>query len=221
MSESENLLHRAATFSKAFLARFRVRSESEPIDSRERLFEFVATRAAFVAQKTLYGYLKTRIGTRYPTMFEDDIFVQSINIAKINVFTACLSDLTIYSVALALADTEDSTVKRDTARACFEDGFERNSDGMPEDFDPTEALAAFESRMEDLDWTGTASSRDVFSTSPKALCDWAPIAPRHKKYDTEIIENSVILNWFEIRERFRKRLRAAPIRDEILSSRQA
>ncbi|EIM73317.1 hypothetical protein A33O_16150 [Nitratireductor aquibiodomus RA22] len=39
------------------------------------------------------------MGTRYPSMFEDDVFIGSINIAKLHVFAACLSDLTIHAVA--------------------------------------------------------------------------------------------------------------------------
>ena len=74
-----------------FAARFGTRRDKGPIDSPEKLNQFVATRSAFIAQKTLYGYLKTRMGTSYPRMFEDDVFVSSINIAKMHVFSACLS----------------------------------------------------------------------------------------------------------------------------------
>ena len=57
---------------------FTARRETDPIDSVVTLEAFVATRAAFHAQKTLYGYVKARMGIRYPAMFEDAFEATSI-----------------------------------------------------------------------------------------------------------------------------------------------
>ena len=51
----EPLLERAKVLVPEFLARVTVRRESGPVDSIESLAGFVATRAAFIAQKSLYG----------------------------------------------------------------------------------------------------------------------------------------------------------------------
>ena len=51
------------------------------ITSVEQLQNFIQERSAHVTQTTLFGYLKTRIGTRYQMMFEDEEFSKSINIA--------------------------------------------------------------------------------------------------------------------------------------------
>ena len=48
------------------------------ISSKEDLQNFVQERSAHVTQTTLYGYLKTRIGTRYAIMVEDEKFSESI-----------------------------------------------------------------------------------------------------------------------------------------------
>ena len=53
-------------------------------------------KSAWVSQETLYGYLKTRMGTKYVLMFEDEIFLESINKAKWNIYSECLQDLTLY-----------------------------------------------------------------------------------------------------------------------------
>ena len=50
------------------------------ISSKEDLQNFVQERSAHVTQTTLYGYLKTRIGTRYAIMVEDEKFSESINL---------------------------------------------------------------------------------------------------------------------------------------------
>lgn len=75
---------------KAVAAKLSFRLDGSPIDRAALLKELVAARAAFVAQDTLYGYLQTRIGTRYPLMFDNSVFVESIDIAKFHVFAASM-----------------------------------------------------------------------------------------------------------------------------------
>ena len=47
-------------------SRLSFRHDTAPIATVERLFEFASTRAALIAQKKLYGYLKERMGTIAP-----------------------------------------------------------------------------------------------------------------------------------------------------------
>ena len=48
------------------------------IKSKKDLQNFVQERSAHVTQTTLYGYLKTRIGTRYVLMLDDEKYSESI-----------------------------------------------------------------------------------------------------------------------------------------------
>ena len=80
------------------LERWRLQS----INDIPALQEFISTRASYVAQVSLYGYLRTRAGMRYPELFDDDAFVHSINIAKWQIWLACLSDLAIYTGGLLM-----------------------------------------------------------------------------------------------------------------------
>jgi len=192
---------------KAVAGTFSVRRDNAPIDSVERLEQFVATRAAFVAQKCLYGYLQTRIGTRYPRVFEDAVFVESINIAKFHVFAACLSDLGIYAAAHALDGRPvDDDRRRALALRCFRRGIVDNSTDVPEKFSAVDAEEKFLKRLQPIVWTGSTLHRDNFDASPAALLRWAPIAPELKAEDEEIVENSIRFAWRDIREHFQKRL---------------
>ena len=74
----------------------KITNKFNSINSKEDLENFVQERSAHVTQTTLYGYLKTRIGTRYAIMIEDEKFSESINIAKWNIYVAAISDLTFY-----------------------------------------------------------------------------------------------------------------------------
>ena len=74
----------------------RITSKFKNISSKEDLKNFIQERSAHVTQTTLYGYIKTRIGSRYALMFEDEVFSNSINIAKWNIYLTALSDCTLY-----------------------------------------------------------------------------------------------------------------------------
>ena len=69
------------------------------ISNYEDLKEFIQRKSAWVSQETLYGYLKTRMGAKYVLMFEDEIFLSSINKAKWNIYTVALQDLSFYSIS--------------------------------------------------------------------------------------------------------------------------
>ena len=61
------------------------------------LENFIQTKSAWVTQVTLYGYLKTRMGTRYVLHFENDEFMASVNLAKWNIYAMALQDLTFFT----------------------------------------------------------------------------------------------------------------------------
>ncbi|MEQ9608169.1 MAG: hypothetical protein RLN99_10935 [Kiloniellaceae bacterium] len=218
------LFDRAKALVPEFMARLTVRRDSGPIDSVDSLCGFVSTRAAFVAQKTLYGYLKTRMGTRYPHVFEDDAMIASIDIAKLQVYAACLSDLAIFAVSRVLQDAPAGPAARgtplpdaETCRAlalhCFERGLADNAAQAEAvaAFSPEEALAAFRRRLAFWDWDGGPQGRAIFTESPAALVRWAPIAQALKKHDAEIVENSIKFTWRDVRQALDKRVDGAAV----------
>ena len=56
------------------------------ISNLDELEDFIQSKSAWVTQVTLYGYLKTRMGTRYVLHFENDKFMASVNLAKFTDF---------------------------------------------------------------------------------------------------------------------------------------
>ena len=76
----KKLLHQlseAFAWVRDLASRTSVRHDRAPIDTVERVCHFARTRAALIAQKKLYGYLKERMGLQYPKVFSDDAFVAS------------------------------------------------------------------------------------------------------------------------------------------------
>jgi hypothetical protein len=205
------LLERGAGILRDFAARLTVRRDAAPINSVAELQRFVASRSAFVAQHKLYGYIKTRMGTRYPSMFEDDVFIQSVNIAKLHVFAACVSDMTVYAVARAAAGSPLAPEQRSAlARHCRHAAIGDHAGEAPEGAE-ARWREAFEARLREIHWENMAAGGDAFTASPGALLRWAPIADELKRYDGEIVRNSVIFAWPEHMRELRGRLVAEAV----------
>ena len=197
-------------------ARFRTRGREGPIDTTAKMNQFVASRAAFVTQKKLYGYLKTRMGTRYVSVFRDETFIESVNIAKMQIFAAALSDLTIFCVSKATVGTSIDVSRRQAlARECYVQGVDANASQIPDSASVDRWLADFDERLDGLHWENAGVSGDVFEKSPEALVRWAPIAPELKKYDAKIVRNSIRFAWNEVRIDFRSRVDADALHAEM------
>jgi len=192
---------------QAYLQRRRL----QPIRDAEALREFLQTRASFVAQMTLYGYLRTRSGVRFPELFNNDQFVASINIAKWHVWLACLSDLSAYAGGmLRRSGAADADVGRVMQQAV--------ADILAKTGHPAEAGPEFpahadrvRARIALCDWPAQADGDGPFVESPSALVYWAPIVEELKVLDEEIVRNSVRFRWNEIREQMRRALNAQAV----------
>ena len=205
ISEAAGWLREAAT-------RLSVRRENEPIADCDQFYYFIHTRAALVSQKKLYGYVKERMGISYPRHFADEAFGRSMNIAKMHVFAAALSDMTIYAVGQTRAGTDiDDAACRDMALACYRVGIDANREQAVDQGMVPLWLADFQSRVDAIHWNNLASGGAAFTRCAKALVHWAPIADEHKRHDREIVENSIRFAWNEVREDLRVRLDAASV----------
>jgi hypothetical protein len=202
---------KAVEFCQRALSLVRRRRDTTPIDSVAKLQDFVGTRSAYIAQTTLYGYVKTRMGISYPLMFDNKSFIHSLNIAKQYVFAACLSDLTVYAVGLALHEQPvDDAARVDLARRCYVTALAKNTGDAPEQFVAPDCIDEFARRLSAVDWRH-AQGPETFSRSPQALMRWAPIADALKDFDREIAENSVRFAWPEIRRQLTNRIDPAAI----------
>lgn len=191
---------------------FGIGGDRSALDSVAAVQSFVATRSAYIAQKTLYGYVKTRMGTRHIAMFDDKAMIASLNIARNQLFAACLSDLTIYAVGVSMHDLPPDNEQRVAlAQWIYETSIADNAGNAPPEFDAAAVIAAFAQRAAATEWRVAAARADNFTASPVALYRWAPIADNLKRLDREIVENSVTFAWRDVREQFNKRLSAARV----------
>lgn len=188
------------------------RKREDPVRDADGLARFLDTRASFVAQTSLYGYLRTRAGMRYPELFDDDPFVTSINIAKWQIWLACLSDLAVYSGALL---SRESGSQEHDVRAIVSGAVEDilTRTGVPEEAGEAFApgVQQVRHRVAECDWAVLGDDEAAFTESPGALVEWAPIVDHLKQLDAEIVRNSVRFRWQEVRRDLRRSLDAAAV----------
>jgi len=170
------------------------------ISSPEALAQFINSRASHVTQTSLYGYLKTRAGTRFPELFKNPDILTSINIAKWHIWLACVSDLCIF---MGLLIHQSGRIKSSEINQLMSSMLDRI---LQETEISHEAGSDFETAREKVqqrisanDWTLDRDDDAIFSQSPEALYYWSPIADELKQRDEEIVRNSVRFRWIEVR----------------------
>ena len=171
------------------------------IKSKEDLKSFIQERAAHVSQTTLYGYLKTRIGVKYIAMMEDERFLESVNIAKWNIYTVALADCGIYvfSYLISKKNLKDNDCKEMVLNILES---ERKNGLSDEIFN--NGRSNFLKRLEKVDFKNYYLD-DPFKDSGEALYYWSPIADELKTLDKKIVLNSISLKWGLVKNEFEKR----------------
>ena len=161
------------------------------INSKEDLRSFIQERSAHVTQTTLYGYIKTRIGSRYAMMFEDDVFLKSINLAKWNIYMSALTDCTFYVFSYLI---DKKNLKQNDSSEIFIQILENERNNGLEEKLFEDTKLKFNQRLKDIDWK-TYHQEHPFKNSGLSLFKWSPIAENLKVFDKEIVLNSIKLKW--------------------------
>ena len=188
-------------FKVYLFALFKAFIPKKKIKNIDQLENFIQTKSAWVTQVTLYSYLKTRMGTRYVLHFDNDVFMSSLNIAKWNIYSVALQDLTFFTFSYLKVyfNYEDINQAKEIFNKILDD---ETSNKMPLDI-IEEAKRTFNERLQNLNWE-TYYKDLPFNPSALSLYKWAPIADELKSLDRKIVLNSMILKWDIIKKEFEK-----------------
>ena len=174
------------------------------ISNLDELEDFIQSKSAWVTQVTLYGYLKTRMGTRYVLHFENDKFMSSVNLAKWNIYSVALQDLTLFTFSFLKASFNYQEF--DKAKEIFLKILDDEiSNKMPLEI-IEEAKKSFNERLQNINWENYHADLP-FNPSALSLYKWAPIAEELKTLDRKIVLNSVILKWNVVKKEFKERVK--------------
>jgi hypothetical protein len=174
------------------------------ISNLDELENFIQSKSAWVTQVTLYSYLKTRMGTRYVLHFENDKFMDSVNLAKWNIYSVALQDLTFFT--FSFLKTNLNYQETDEAKKIFFKILDdETSNKMPLDL-IEETKQNFNERFKNINWENYCNDLP-FNPSALSLFKWAPIADELKTLDRKIVLNSMILKWDIVKKEFKERVK--------------
>ena len=170
------------------------------IRSKKDLENFIQERSAHVTQTTLYGYLKTRIGVKYIAMMEDEKFLQSINIAKWNIYMVALADCAFYVFSYLIVE---KNLKVNDCKEVFLSIIEKEKKNGLSDEIFKNGKDNFLKRLETVNFNNYYLE-NPFKESGEALYYWSPIADELKTLDKKIVLNSISLKWGLMKDEFKK-----------------
>jgi hypothetical protein len=180
-----------------------------PLTDADALAVFCLQRASYVAQTALYGYLRTRAGLQHFNLFTDKKFTAVLKPARTRLVLVCLDDLVVYAAAIL---PELSAQRRAAlATRLFAHCIAALQDEALLQEELRSAQADFEGRSHLIDWAARAAPDKgitAFRKSAEALIELAPIVDALKKYDDEIVTNSMHFKWHGVRTQLRERLDA-------------
>ena len=187
-----------------FFSLFKAFIPKTKISNLDDLEDFIQSKSAWVTQVTLYGYLKTRMGTRYVLHFENDEFMASVNLAKWNIYAVAIQDLTFFTFSYLKNNSNYQEVEK--AKEIFLKILDdETTNKMPLDI-IDEAKKNFNDRLQNINWE-TYYNDLPFNPSALSLYKWAPIADELKSLDRKIVLNSVILKWDIVKKEFNERIK--------------
>jgi len=169
------------------------------IKNTEDLKQFIQKKSAWVSQVTLFNYLKTRMGTKWVLHFDDEKFLESINLAKWNIYSIALQDLIFYTLSYLKVFYNYNEVEN--ATKIYDEILNKEiQNKMPGEI-ISKAKEKFSKRLQEIDWNKYYKSWP-FNESALTLYEWAPIADELKILDRKIVLNSMILKWDNVKDEF-------------------
>ena len=143
------------------------------------------------------------MGTRYVLHFENDEFMSSVNLAKWNIYSVALQDLTLYTFSYLKNNFNfnDLQKSKEIFLKILDDEI---SNKMPLNIIES-AKNNFSDRLHNINWNDYYNDLP-FNPSALSLYKWAPIAEELKTLDRKIVLNSVILKWDTVKKEFQERI---------------
>ena len=139
------------------------------------------------------------MGAKHVLMFEDEIFLGSINKAKWNIYAVALQDLTFYTISYLKNEKNNNDIKK--SKELYDQILDEElKNEIPKEV-YEKAKKQFDERYQKIKWEDYYKSLP-FNTSALSLYEWSPIAEELKTLDRKIVLNSMILKWDNVKKEF-------------------
>lgn len=186
-----------------------------PIDTREKLIEFLDTRAAFLIQKNIFDYARARSGPYFSQIIKEKAFQDSVEVSR----------WTGYATGLAaLAEIARGVLFNDASRKPLNDAISSAALAAFDKYPVPAALGeetwkkARETLVERLaliDSHPPKFAKDVILPYAQILYDSQPIHEELRKRDFEMIQAQLRINLVTMHDEFEKRVKRAALFSDL------
>jgi hypothetical protein len=175
-----------------------------PIDTRDKLIEFLDTRSAFLIQKNIFDYARARSGPYFKVMVSEPEFQRAVEIARWSGYPVGLAALAeiVRGVLFANADRKAlNDAVSSAALAAFDKYLQ------PEVIDAETWKQARETlilRLSQINMHPPKFVKDIILPYSQLLYDSQPIHEQMRKSDFGMIESQLRVNLINMHDQFEK-----------------
>lgn len=187
-----------------------------PIADQLALTDFLDSRAAFLAQKSIFDYARGRSGPYFPQMIKEKAFNEAVNEARWRNYPFGVSLVAEMVYGVLLPGVGEPVVLASAMRERALDAFDRYP--VPPMLDSSawmEGRAALAARVEAVALHPPKYVKDI----PTPFAEWffnhMPIHERLRGQDFELIRNQLRVNLISMHRDFVKRADVPALADEI------
>jgi len=193
-----------------------------PIDTREKLIDFLDTRAAFLIQKNIFDYARARSGPYFSQIIKEQAFKDSVEVSRWTGYPTGLAALAEIVRGVLFNDAERKTLNAAVSSAALAAFDKYPVPAALGDEIWKKARQTLIERLALIDMHPPKFVKDVILPYAQVLYDSQPIHEELRKRDFEMIQAQLRINLVTMHDEFEKRInKAALLSDLGVASRQA
>lgn len=186
-----------------------------PIDTREKLIEFLDTRSAFLIQKNIFDYARARSGPYFSHIIKEKAFQDSVEVSRWTGYPTGLAALAeiVRGVLFNHADRKPLNDAVSSAALAAFDKYPVPAALGEETW--KKARETLIERLANIDSHPPKFAKDVILPYAQILYDSQPIHEELRKRDFEMIQAQLRINLVTMHDEFEKRAEKAPLLNDL------
>ena len=175
-----------------------------PIDTREKLIEFLDSRSAFLIQKNMFDYARARSGPYFKVMIKEPEFQRAVEVSRWTSYPVGLAALAEIARGV-LFESADRKALNDAVSSAALAAFDKYQ--QPEVLDSATWKQARETlilRLSQISLHPPKFAKDVILPYSKLIYDAQPVHEELRKSDFEMIQSQLRVNLISMHDEFEK-----------------
>ncbi len=175
-----------------------------PVDSRDKLIEFLDTRSAFLIQKNIFDYARARSGPYFKVMIKEPDFMRAVEVSRWTGYPTGLA---------AVAEIVRGVLFEGADRKALNDAVSSAALAAFDKYPPPEVIGAdawkqaretLLQRLTQMDLHPPKLAKDVILPYAKLIYDAQPIHEEMRRSDYEMIQSQLRVNMITMHDEFDK-----------------